>query len=94
MCVAVIGGMDRLKRHYMNEAERLGITLKVFTKSETEITKKINRVDAVIIFSNKVSHKAKTETMKAIKTKAIPFVMHHSCGLSSLKNILSDLKDT
>ncbi len=94
MCVAIIGGMDRLEKHYMNEAERLGITLKVFTKFETEIAKKINRVDAVIIFSDKVSHKAKTAAMKAIKTKAIPLAMHHSCGLSSLRNILTDLKDT
>ncbi len=36
MCVALIGGMDRLERDYINinEAERLGVELKVYTKSE------------------------------------------------------------
>ena len=29
MCAALIGGMDRLKKHYIAEAERFGINLKV-----------------------------------------------------------------
>jgi hypothetical protein len=30
MCVAVIGGMDRLKKHYLEEAKKVGVQLKVF----------------------------------------------------------------
>ncbi len=80
MCVALIGGMDRLERHYISEAERMGIDLKVYTKSETGIASKIKNVDAVVIFTNKVSHKARKEAMSMAK-KADPgfhvsFVRH------------------
>ncbi len=59
MCVALIGGMDRLKRHYINEAKQFGVELKVFTKHKTGISSRIKNVDAVVIFTNKVSHRAK-----------------------------------
>jgi hypothetical protein len=36
MSIALIGGMDRLARHYVSEAERLGIFLKVFNVSDEE----------------------------------------------------------
>jgi len=40
MCVAVIGGMDRLKKHYLEEAKKVGVQLKVFTKLEKDTAKK------------------------------------------------------
>ena len=67
MCVALIGGMDRLERQYINEAERVGVDIKVFTKPEANMASKIGRVDAVVIFTNKVSHKAKRDVMNVAK---------------------------
>lgn len=94
MCVALIGGMDRLERNYIDEAERLGIDLKVYTKSETGIASKVRNVDAVVIFTNKVSHKAKREVMNIAKAKNIPVFMHHSCGICTLRDCLTCLKNT
>jgi hypothetical protein len=74
MCVALIGGMDRLERHYISEAEKFGILIKVFTKPEAGITSKIKNVDAVVIFINKVSHRAKREVMNITKSRNIPFL--------------------
>lgn len=91
MCVALIGGMDRLKKNYMSEAERMGIYLKVYTRSEKDIASKIKNVDAVIIFTNKVSHRAKIEVMSIAKAKDIPVFMYHSCGLCTLRDCLSCL---
>lgn len=93
MCVALIGGMDRLERHYMDEAERLGIDLKVFTKPETRMTSKIRDVDAVVIFTNKVSHQAKKEVMSAAKSREIPVFMYHSCGICTLRDCLNCLRN-
>jgi hypothetical protein len=93
MCVALIGGMDRLERNYIDEAERLGIDLKVYTKSETGIASKVKNVDAVVIFTNKVSHKAKREVMNTAKAKNIPVFMYHSCGVCTLRDCLSCLKN-
>ena len=91
MCVALIGGMDRLERNYINEAQRLGVELKVYTKSETGIASKIKHVDAVVIFTNKVSHKIKKEVMNIAKAKNIPVFQYHSCGICTLRNCLSCL---
>ena len=92
MCIALIGGMDRLERHYINEAERFGIDLKVFNKSEIGITPKIKNVDAVVIFTNKVSHRVMREAMNAAKTNDIPVYMYHSCGVCTLRDCFNCIK--
>ena len=94
MCVALIGGMDRLERNYINEAERLGVELKVYTKSETGIASKIKHVDAVVIFTNRVSHQVKKEVMNTAKAKNIPVFQYHSCGICTLRNCLSCLNSS
>lgn len=91
MCVALIGGMDRLERNYITEAEKLGIDLKVFTKPETKMASKIRNVDALVIFTNKVSHKAKREVMNVAKAKNIPVFMYHSCGICTLRDCFNCL---
>lgn len=91
MCVALIGGMDRLERHYMNEAKNRGIELMVFTRSEADIGSKIRNMDAVVIFTNMVSHKAKESVMKTARLREIPVYVHHSCGVCSLRDCLNCL---
>lgn len=93
MCIAVIGGMDRLEQEYINNAKKFEISLKVFTKFESTLSKKIGQVDWVIIFTNKVSHKAKREAMQTIRKRNIPFILHHTCGISSFNTILTHLKN-
>lgn len=88
MCVALIGGMDRLKREYLTEAEKIGIRLRIFTKSETGIDKKVKGSDAIMIFTNKISHRAKREVMNIAKVNKIKVVMCHSCGVCSLRDCL------
>jgi hypothetical protein len=93
MSIALVGGIDRLERHYISEAEKFGISLKVFTKSESEITSKIKHMDAVVIFTNKVSHRAKNEAMAVANNNNIPVLMRHSCGICSLRDCFNCLKD-
>lgn len=92
MCIAIIGGMDRLESEYIKNAKKFGITLKVFPQFESTLNKKIGQVDKVIIFTNKVSHKAKREAMQAIRKRNIPVILHHTCGISSFNNILTHIK--
>lgn len=88
MCIALIGGMDRLERHYREEAERAGISLQVFTKSQTNIAAKLKKADAIVIFTNKVSHRVKVEAMQVAKALDIPVIMHHACGVCTFRNCL------
>jgi LDH2 family malate/lactate/ureidoglycolate dehydrogenase len=91
MCVALIGGMDRLERHYTEEAEKMGIDLRGFTRQEANIGSKIRNVDAMLIFTNKVSHKAKAHAIKEAKANGISVHMWHSCGVYTLRNCLDCL---
>lgn len=91
MCIALIGGMDRLERDYINEAEKFGIKLKVYTKAQKGMSSKIKDVDCLIIFTNKVSHRAKLEAINVAKSMKIPVFMFHSCGICTFRNCLNCL---
>ncbi len=88
MCVALIGGMDRLERQYLEEAEKFGVDLRVFTTSEARINSKIRNVDAMLIFTNKVSHQVKKQAVVAAKANSIPVFISHSCGICTLRECL------
>ena len=89
MCVALIGGIDRLEKHYLEEAGRLGMELKIFNKNEGEIGRKLRNVDAMVVFTNKVSHNAKARAVKEARSRNIPVYMHHSCGVCTLRDCLN-----
>jgi ABC-type uncharacterized transport system substrate-binding protein len=92
MCVAVIGGMDRLERHYRQEATQAGVKLLVFNRSEVNIGAKLKNVDALLIFTNKVSHRARREAVSVAKAQNIPVFQYHSCGVCTLRNCLNCIK--
>lgn len=90
MCAALVGGMDRLKRDYMNEAKKNGVKLKCFTGKERKISGTLGNVDFVVLFTNKVSHKARKDVLTALRGKDIPVIQRHSCGISSLRDVLDE----
>jgi hypothetical protein len=90
MCAALVGGMDRLKRDYMNEAKRRGIKLKCYTGKERKISGSLGKVDFVVLFTNKVSHKARKDVLAALNGTDTPILMRHSCGVSTLKKCLAE----
>ncbi len=93
MSILLLGGMDRLERHYLKEASQRGINLKVFTKPTKYIGKKIGMVDAIVIFTDKVSHSVKHEVINFARSKGIPLFMYHSCGLCTLRKCLECLQN-
>lgn len=88
MSVALLGGMDRLERCYRDEAAKLGVDLRVFSAWQPNMDAKIRNVDAMVIFTNKVSHQVRNKAMKAARSYEIPVLLNHSCGLCSLKECL------
>ena len=93
MSIAVIGGMDRLEKHYVAEARRRGISVKVFSVSEVGMAEKICNVDALVIFTNKVSHKARIQALQVARSRKIPTLLRHSCGVCSFRDCLNCLKN-
>jgi hypothetical protein len=88
--VALIGGMDRLQPHYLKTAKRAGCRIKMFTGTENAIGERIGSIDLMIIFTGKVSHKARKCAFEAAKAENIPVLMCHSCGVSTLRNCLKE----
>ena len=88
MCVTLIGGMDRLKKDYMAAAEQDGHSLKFITRNERNFVDKIGNPDAMIVFTNKISHEAKRKAVQVARSRNIPLQLVHSCGVSSLRECL------
>ena len=80
-------------RGYITEAQRLGISLKVFTKPVKNLHSRIGDVEAIIVFTDKVSHQLKDEVKKVGRLKDIPVLMHHSCGICRLRDCLRCIKN-
>ena len=88
MSIALIGGMDRLEQQYLKEAEKLGVELRVFSIAMKDIGAKLKHSEAVVIFTNKVSHRARNAAMNAAKAHHIPVFIHHACGVCTLRECL------
>jgi len=92
MCIAIIGGMKRLEPQYQREAAMRGIELRIFNAPTKDIDAKLLQADAVIIFTNMVSHNAKRMAKNAARIHGIPVYMHHACGVCSLRECLNCLR--
>lgn len=93
MSIVLVGGMDRLGEQYHKEAKIHGMELRIFSQASLNMASKIKNADAVVIFTNKVSHKARNEALVAAKKQGIPVYMHHACGVCTLRQCLSCLQN-
>jgi hypothetical protein len=84
--------MDRLQKHYLQEAEKLGVDLRIFTRSENNLEAKIGHSEAVVIFTSKISHQARNQAMSSASTKDIPVFMSHNCGVCALRDCINCVK--
>jgi hypothetical protein len=89
--VALIGGIDRLRNHYIAAAEKSGVDLRFFSQDAVNIGPKIMELDALVIFTGMISHQAKKKVMRVAKSRHIPVLMSHSCGVCSLKQCIDCL---
>ena len=90
MCAALVGGMDRLRKEYIDTAKGMGVSLKVFTGQERSIKSQLGDLDMMILFTGKVSHAARQEAVKHAKANNIPLHMIHSSGVSALRKCIEN----
>ncbi len=86
MSIVLIGGMDRLAQHYRREAKKHGHQITIYSTENSKIAKSIKAADAVVLFTNKVSHGARNKAVDSAKKQGVPVYMYHSCGLCTLRN--------
>ncbi|MEW6488055.1 MAG: DUF2325 domain-containing protein [Thermodesulfobacteriota bacterium] len=92
MCVALIGGMERSRGRYVDEARKLGVDLKVYNTAPNRMVERLAHVDGIVVLTNRVSHEAKRMAVTAAKTRRIPVLHCHACGVCSVRECLSSLK--
>lgn len=91
MCVAVVGGMDRLSVSYREIAGRHKVTVQHFPRSCPKMVKRLCGVDAIIVFSGMSSHKISNAARATGRSSGVPVVMCRGCGVSSFEKCLVEL---
>jgi hypothetical protein len=91
LCVALVGGMDRLKRKYESAAQKCGVNLKVFTGKESGLASKIGEPDLAILVTGLISHSAEIMVTQHSRSLGIPVHFMHSNGVSGLRRSLLNI---
>lgn len=87
MSVVIVGGHDRMVQQYKQVCKA-----KVFTKKAGNLGNQIGSPDAIIIFTNTVSHQmVKSAVTEAEKANA-DVIRCHTSSKSALNDILEKLK--
>jgi len=91
MSIAIIGGLDRLRRSYEKECRNRGFDASVFSQRIPNMARRMNGVQRILIFTGTVAHPMVTEAVRVGKEQNISVERCHSSGISALKRCLSSL---
>ena len=85
MSVAIIGGLDRLKRSYEKECRSRGFDARVFSQRIPNMARRMNGVQRILIFTGTVAPPMVTEAVRVGREHNIPIDRCHSSSVSALK---------
>lgn len=92
MTVAVVGGLDRLERHYTALAkEHDDLKIKVYSQLKPKMAEKIASADGVVLFTNVVSHNAAREVYRLARDKGLAVVACHRASVSAMRECVDVL---
>ena len=92
MRVALIGGLDRLRRHYQDAARRLGVELEVYNRAEANLAARLQGSQALVVFTGNLSHQARVLVFAFARSRLIPVQQSHSGGVAALRRCLDTLR--
>ena len=91
MGVAILGGLDRLKRSYEKTAVGLGFRPKMFGQKVPRFGKRLGGVEAIILFTGTISHDMVRQAIEVARQSKIKIIRVHNSGVGSLKRCLEGL---
>jgi hypothetical protein len=94
MSVAIVGGLDRLRRSYEKKCSDMGYYGKVFSKRVPKLANRMLGVDKIVIFTGTVSHPMVIEATRIAKIQGIPIERTHSSSVSALKLCLEGFTES
>ncbi len=92
MSIAIIGGMDRLKRLYELQAKDLGYKVKFFGRKVPNLGKRISKVNGIVILTGMVAHQMVAEVNRTARLRGIPILHIPTSSAAGLKKVLAGFK--
>lgn len=92
MSIAIIGGLDRLKRSYERQARDLGYKVKFFGRKVPNLGKRISKVNGIVILTGMVAHQMVAEVNRTARLRGIPVFHIPTSSAAGLKKYLLRLK--
>lgn len=90
MSILLLGGHERMERIYKQQGKDKGFNMKVMCKIRSGFTKRIGNPDAIIIFTNTVSHKTVLAAENMAKKNNLTVIKSHTSSQFALHNILNN----
>lgn len=89
--VAIVGGLKRGERDYMELLKSYQLKGKVYNTQCPNFCKKIKNCEMCIVFTNLVSHNMLNNCTKVCKSQNIPIIHLTSNGIQNLKENLEKI---
>ena len=94
MSVAILGGLDRLKSHYLKQGRSLGFNnVKVFSKKFPDMVKRLSKFERIVICTGNVAHSMVEGTVRMAQLNGIQVDRTHSSSVSAMKKCLEQISN-
>jgi len=91
MSIAILGGLDRLKKSYEIKGKGLGYNVKVFSQRVPNLAQRLSSVNGIVIFTGAIAHHMVEDANRVAKKHKIPIGRSKSSSVSAFKRCLSDM---
>ncbi len=93
MTIALVGGIQRLERHYKNAAKNQRVNLLVYNGRPPKLEQRLKEVDGIVLFVGEVSHCAAKCARKIACDREMPIIYSRSSSLAALDKCIFKLKE-
>ena len=94
MSIAILGGLDRLKPHYLRHGRNLGFNnVKVFSKKFPDMVKRLSKFERIVICTGNVAHEMVEGTVRMAQNNGIPIGRTHSSSVSAMKKCFEQISN-
>ena len=94
MSIAILGGLDRLKPHYLKQGRNLGFSnVKVFSRKIPDMVKRLSKFERIVICTGNVSHTMVEGTVRMAQINGIQIGRTHSSSVSAMKKCLETISN-
>jgi hypothetical protein len=91
MSIAIIGGLDRLKKSYQRKGNDLGYDVKVFSQRVPNMAQRMTGVHGIVIFTGTVAHHMVEDARRVARKYNIPIGRTQSSSVSAFKRCLAGI---